>query len=347
MDEIPKGFPTTESGVELRLLAKMFTPEEARLASTMRLTPEPASAVSARANVDEETALDLLNAMAGKRVIHVTDSDGMRSFWMPFVVGLYELWLPRMDEEYAALFEAYYRDAGVAGILRDGPPLRRVIPVDAAIPFEVEIFPYERAGALFESAKSWGVHDCICRVQKGLIGQACDHPVENCLLFAPVENAFADSEDVRPIGKAEALAILREAGEAGLVHSSGNYRRGNAYICDCCTCCCGVMRSIAEFGIQNAVARSAFRAVVEAERCVTCSTCLDRCRFGSLSLPNGAAIVDAARCAGCGLCITTCTTDALRLERVPHDEAPELPATVRNWMRDRAAARGIALDDIT
>ena len=134
--------------------------------------------------------------------------------------------------------------------------------------------------------------------------------MENCLLFAPVENAFADSQDVRPIGKAEALAILREAGEAGLVHSSGNYRRGNAYICDCCTCCCGVMRSIAEFGIQNAVARSAFRAVVEAERCVTCSTCLDRCRFGSLSLPNGAAIVDAARCAGCGLCITTCTTDA-------------------------------------
>jgi hypothetical protein len=48
----------------LRLLAKMFTPEEARLASTMRLTPEPAAAVAARANVTEETALDLLNAMA-------------------------------------------------------------------------------------------------------------------------------------------------------------------------------------------------------------------------------------------------------------------------------------------
>ena len=348
LDEIPNGFPTTESGVELRLLAKMLTLEEARLASTMRLTPEPASAVSARANVDEETALDLLNAMAGKRVIHVTDSDGMRSFsLMPFVVGPYELWLPRMDEQYAALFEAYYRDAGVAGILRDGPPLHRVIPVDAAIPFEVEIYPYERAGALFESATSWGVRDCICRVQKGLIGQACDHPVENCLLFALVENAFADSEDVRPIGKAEALAILREAGEAGLVHSSGNYRRGNTYICNCCTCCCGVMRSIAEFAIQNAVARSAFRAVVEAERCVACGTCLDRYRFGALALPDGAAIVDAARCTGCGLCVTTCAADAVRLERVSRDEAPEPPATVRHWMRDRVAARGIALDDIT
>jgi len=348
LNEIPNGFPATESGVELLLLAKMFTPEEARLASTMRLTPEPAAAVSARANVDEQTALDLLNTMAGKRVIRVADSDGMRSFsLMPFVVGLYEMWLPRMDEAYAALFEAYYREAGVAGILRDGPPLHRVIPVDAAIGFEVEIFPYERAGALLENAKSWGVRDCVCRVQKRLIGQACDHPVENCLLFAPVENAFADSEDARPIGKAEALAILRAAGEAGLVHSSGNYRRGNTYICNCCTCSCGVMRSIAEFGIRHAVARSPFRTVVEAGACVACGTCLARCQFEALSLPDGAAVVDPTRCVGCGLCVTACTVAALRLERVAPDEAPPPPATIRHWLRDRADARGISLDDIT
>jgi Na+-translocating ferredoxin:NAD+ oxidoreductase subunit B len=347
LDEIPNGFPRTESGVELRLLAKMFTPEEARLASTMRLTPEPAAAVSARANLDEATALDLLYAMATKRVIRMADTCGGPAYsLMPFVVGIYEMWLPRMDAEFAALFEAYCQEGGVAGILRDGPPLHRVIPVDAAIPFEVEIFPFERASALLDGAKSWGVRDCICRVQKRLIGQACDHPVENCLIFAPVENAFAGSEDIRPTGKAEALAILREAAEAGLVHSSGNYRRGNSYICNCCTCSCGVMRGIAEFGIQNAVARSAFRATVDAEACVACGTCLGRCQFGAMSLPNGAAVVDAARCVGCGLCVITCTSDAVRLERVARGDAPEPPATALHWMRDRADARGISLDDI-
>ena len=40
LDAIPNGFPPTESGVELRLLAKMFTPEEAALASVLRLTRE-------------------------------------------------------------------------------------------------------------------------------------------------------------------------------------------------------------------------------------------------------------------------------------------------------------------
>jgi len=347
LDEIPNGFPATQSGVELRLLAKMFTPEEAQLASSLRLTPEAAAAVAARVNLAEETALDLLNAMAAKRVIRVADAGGGRSFsLMPFVVGLYELWLPRMDEEFATLFEAYCREGGIAGIVRDGPPIHRVIPVDAAIPFEVEIFPYERASNLLGGAKSWGVRDCICRVQKGLIGEGCGRPVEACLVFAPAEDAFTGSPDIRVLSRDEALDVLRKAGEAGLIHSSGNYRRGIHYICNCCTCCCGVMRGMSEFGIQDAVARSGFRAVVDDGLCVGCGACLDRCQFGALSLADGAAEVEPARCTGCGLCVTTCALEALRLERTPEAEGQRPPATILHWMRDRAADRGISLDDI-
>ena len=35
LDAIPNGFPATESGAELRLLAKIFTPEEAELAGAL------------------------------------------------------------------------------------------------------------------------------------------------------------------------------------------------------------------------------------------------------------------------------------------------------------------------
>ena len=232
VNEIPNGFPATESGVELRLLAKMFTPDEAALASVMRLTSEPADGIALRADVDEKVAFGHLQAMAVKGLImRRTSEDGVAFSLKPFIVGFYEAWLPRMDEEYAALFEAYFQETR-AGILRDGPSVHRVIPVEVAIPFEVEIFPYERATAMLDRAKSWGVRDCICRVQKRLIGEACDHPVENCLILAPVENAFEGSQDIRPLTKEEALVVLREAEEAGLIHSSGNYRRGNSYICN-------------------------------------------------------------------------------------------------------------------
>ncbi len=346
VDEIPNGFPATESGVELKLLAKMFTPAEAHLASIMRLRPETALAIADRASVEEEAALAHLNVMARKGLISVTRKNDERVFSLkPFVVGFYEAWLPRMDEEYASLFEEYYRETR-AGLLGPAPSLHRVIPVDAAIPFEVEIFPYESASALLDNAKSWGVRDCVCRVQKAMIGQPCGHPVENCLIFAPVENAFEQSEDIRSLTKEEAFSVLQEAEEAGLVHSSGNYRTGNTYICNCCTCSCGVMRGIAEFGMQTAIAHSAFRTVVAPERCVGCGKCLDRCQFGALSLADGTAHIDPSRCAGCGLCVTTCAVEALRLERKPVDVVEKPPATILHWMKDRAKARGISMDAV-
>lgn len=38
LDTIPNGFPATGSGVELRMLATIFTLEKAALAAVMRLT---------------------------------------------------------------------------------------------------------------------------------------------------------------------------------------------------------------------------------------------------------------------------------------------------------------------
>jgi electron transport complex protein RnfB len=40
LDTLPNGFPPTESGVEIRLLEKIFTPEEADLFCDLRLTFE-------------------------------------------------------------------------------------------------------------------------------------------------------------------------------------------------------------------------------------------------------------------------------------------------------------------
>ncbi|UCF09913.1 MAG: 4Fe-4S binding protein [Candidatus Bipolaricaulota bacterium] len=346
IDQIPNGFPATESGVERKLLAEMFTPEEAELATTMRLRPEPASEIAGRAGIDAAAALEALHAMAQKGLITRTSTEGEVAFSLrPFVVGFYEAWLPRMDAEFARLVEAYFQETR-GGPLGDGLSVHRVIPVDVAIPFEVEVFPYERASDLVEGASSWGVRDCICRVQKSLIGEPCEHPISNCLILGAVEDAFDGSDDIRTVTKEEALDVLREAVEAGLVHSSGNYRRGVHYICNCCTCSCGVLRGIAEFGISNAVAHSSFCAAVDSETCVGCGTCAERCQFGALSVVDGTARIDATRCAGCGLCVTVCPSAALRLERRPEDEIEKPPATIAHWMHERAAARGLSMDDI-
>lgn len=346
LDAIPNGFPATQSGVELRLLAKIFTPEEATLAGVMRLSPEPAADIAERAGVDTRLAYRTLKGMVRKGLIWAKKGQGQLTFGlMPFVVGIYEEQLPRMDAELAALFEEYYQETR-AGITHDAPSVHRVIPVEKAIPFEPEIFPYQRASELLEGARSWGVRDCICRVQQRLVGKGCERPVKNCLVFAPVEGAFDHSQATRPITKEEALHILDEAEEVGLIHSAANYRDRHFYICNCCTCCCGVMRGIAEFGIPTAIAHSNFRAVVDAEVCAACGDCLEHCQFAALSISEWVCEVDYARCVGCGLCATACSTGALCLERRPEGEVPPLPADIKEWMVQRAHERSISIFDI-
>jgi len=230
LDAIPNGFPATESGIELRMLAKIFEPEEAALAAVMGQDWEPADQIATRAGMDPRDAKKMLKAMTRKGLIYAGRKDRQLAFkLMPFVVGVYEEQLPRIDKELATLFEEYFQEVE-GGIIPQSPPIHRVLPVAEAIPADIKVYAYEQATGLLENAKAWGVRDCICRVHQKLVGKGCDRPVENCLVFAPVEGVFDNSDVTRSIGKDEALRILGEAEDAGLVHSPGNYQDGNYYI---------------------------------------------------------------------------------------------------------------------
>jgi ferredoxin len=336
LDAMPNGFPATESGIELRLLAKIFTAEEAKVAATMTGTPESSSTIAAHLDLEFDTLGNILTEMVGKGLIFTGMKNDQRVFGLrPFIVGIYENQLPRIDSEMAGLFEQYYQETqGLADILRS-PSVHRIIPVEKSLSFDLEIFPYERATELLEKAKSFGVRDCICRIQQHLIGHDCGHPVEVCLVFSPFEGTFDKSEVDRALTKEEAKYILRQASEAGLIHSTSNNRDENFYICNCCTCSCGVLRGVAEFGHLTAAAHSDFRSIVNTDLCVGCGECVEHCQFGALTVLNGICVVESDRCMGCGLCISTCPTDALQLKRLPAAESAPLPANPQEWASQR------------
>jgi len=101
------------------------------------------------------------------------------------------------------------------------------------------------------------------------------------------------------------------------------------------------MRGVAEWGNPDAVARSDFRAVVNAEVCTGCESCLERCQFGALSVPDGVCVVDYDRCVGCGQCVAICPSEAMSLERRPEGDRLEIPENEEEWMTQRAQERGI------
>jgi ferredoxin len=231
-------------------------------------------------------------------------------------------------------------------VLGQSPALHKVIPVEKSIPVEVQVFPYEQASALMDKAKSFGVLKCICKVQKSLIGEPCEYPEEVCLVFSSAEDAFKDNTTIRTLTKEEALQILRETEEAGLIHSSTNIREGHFYICNCCPCCCGIIRGLSQFGVENSVAKSDYYAVVDPETCIGCSVCLDRCHFGASSLQDDVSHVDEKRCIGCGLCVITCPSGAMKLVRKPENEITSTPRNRGEWMKERAENRGISLQEV-
>jgi electron transport complex protein RnfB len=340
LDTLPVRFLATRSGVEVELLAKIFAPEEAALAALMSPVPEPAEAIAVRAGVPGKVAESMLREMARRGLIRAREANGQACFsLLPFLVGIYEQQLARMDAELAGLFEQYYQETQGGSVIQDAPPVHRVIPVEEAIAVDVEILPHEWASRLVQEARSWAVRDCVCRTQRRLLGQGCDHPLEVCLVFAPVEGAFDHSGVDRPVSTEEALSILRQAADAALVHTVYNFREGIHHICNCCTCACMFLRGVVEFGRFTGIARSAFRSVVESELCIGCGDCIERCPFGALSLRERVCVVENLRCMGCGLCAAACPTGAIRLEQLAEDDKPALPVSRQAWAEQRLRRR--------
>jgi Pyruvate/2-oxoacid:ferredoxin oxidoreductase delta subunit len=347
LDALPNGFPPTPDGIELRLLAKLFTPDEAALAAQLRMTLETPDQIAARTGGDAKALRQQLKALAKRGLISIGRTEyGLGYGLMPFVVGFYEMQGPTIDAELAQLFEDYYRQA-LGPRLADQPQVHRVLPVNESVPVDIAIEPYESAAAIVNKAQAWGVVDCICRKQKALVGDPCEHPVEICLTLGDRPGMFDHSAHVRALTREEALAKLQEAADAGLVHTVGNHQREQHYICNCCTCSCGILRGISDLGIANAAARSAFVSVIDPDTCTACESCLDYCQFNALALNDaGLMEVEPMRCTGCGQCVVHCPDDAPALVRRPEHEIKPVPATEHAWGEERAAARGIHLEDV-
>ncbi|MGY5881989.1 MAG: 4Fe-4S binding protein, partial [Candidatus Thorarchaeota archaeon] len=322
--------------------------EEAELTSKLKLSGETAAEIAQRLNRPVDELEPLLDTMHTKGQINswVSKRAGARKYGlMPFAVGIYEDQLNRMDEEFAQLLESYFAQ-GFKQVVATEPVIFQVLPVNKTVSTELEIHPYQKAEQLIESASSWGVRECICKKQKELIGEPCSYPTTVCLAFVPkAENYFDDSEITKPITKEEALRILKEAEEAGLVHCTYNVQTGMNYICNCCSCCCGVLRGVEVLDKPREFIKTDFIMTVNADLCTGCETCLDRCQFGALSIPEDVTVVDEARCIGCGVCALVCPESALEIVKTSPDKPPT-PENQMDWMTQRAMGRGVDPSDL-
>lgn len=338
LDKLPNGFPRTPSMIEIKILKRIFSPEEAALASQLGGSFEPMDEIAKRNGLPVEQTRKQLIKLVRRGVLWIDLANGRpRVRLAPFVVGIYEAQLELMDRELAHLVEDYLAHGGAEGIMKPQPALHRVVPAQRAVKTE-SVLPYDDVRAILLSSRTFNLRDCICRTQQDQLGsRKCEFPVNMCLSFS-AEESSANPGD---ISQAEALAILDKSEEVGLVHTVSNVMQGVGYICNCCGCCCAILRSINEWGIENSVAYANFFAVIDPEICAGCGDCIKRCQVNAISAGDGVSVVDLVHCIGCGLCVTGCPNDAARLERKAEAEIIHPPVDFNAWEQARLHNRGL------
>jgi electron transport complex protein RnfB len=105
-------------------------------------------------------------------------------------------------------------------------------------------------------------------------------------------------------------------------------------MCNCCGCCCHILRGIVELNLPKTAAPSSYIAHVDEGECAGCEACVERCQIGAITADDGVAKVKLESCLGCGICVSTCSTEAVTLQK--RDSAAEPPRNIIDLFMRRA-----------
>jgi ferredoxin len=340
LNSLPGGFPPSESGAELRLLKRLFTPEEAELAIHLTLDREEAGVIAERAGLGLAETEQRLSKMARKGLIFSIEPEGGSVLYqiVPWIVGIYEFQVNNLDEGFVQDFNEYAPTKIKASWSQPLPQVR-TIPVGRSIEPHLEILSYERAEELVNEQEKFVVAPCICRRKAEITSSGCDAPMESCLIFGDWADYYVRNGLGRYVDQAEVMDILSKADKANLVLQPSN-SKDIAFICCCCGCCCGVLARLKHHPRPSEIVASPFIAWPEPENCEGCGVCVDRCQMQALTLEDEQVVLESARCIGCGLCVSTCPTGTLTLIRKQVSEQIKVPLNMDTMWQEISQSSG-------
>ena len=336
LNRFPQGAPPSD--VLYRILALLFSDNEARLVSLLPIKPFTAEQAARVWHTGELEARRTLDALAGRAVLlDVEDPQGRQTYFLPPpMAGFFEFSMMRIrsDLDQKLLAELFYQylnveEEFIKALFAGGETqLGRVFVQEAVLPPDAALYvlDYERASEVVRTASSRGVGVCYCRHKMEHLGRDCDAPKLNCMTFNSAAASLIKHGHARSVETAEALDILQEARGRGLVQFGENVQRSVSFVCNCCGCCCEAMIAARRFGLMHPIHTTAFLPAVDAARCTGCGKCAAACPVEAAGLVSGndprsrsskKARIDPSICLGCGVCVRACPTGALSLQRRP------------------------------
>ena len=349
IDDMPIPYPETRSGVELRILKRLFTPEEAEVALALSAVPEPVERI--RPRVPGRTAEELervLDRMVQKGAIFggpAVSQDGRKRYSRaPLAIGMYEAQVDKLTREMQEDFDRYLHEGFAEALLVTKTRQMRTIPVDARFVPDRLVGRYDDARRLIaEGAGPWATRNCVCRQGHDVLGIPCRHTTSRrvCLMIGPAAKGSLASGEGQELTREQTFALLDQAERDGMVLQPSN-ARDPIFICFCCGCCCGMLKAAKQFPRPAEYLQTNYHAVVDASACAECGTCHERCPMEALHAGDGATVVDLDRCIGCGACVPTCPSEAVTLRANARETVPprDIKALYGRIMKERFGLLG-------
>ncbi len=202
----------------------------------------------------------------------------------------------------------------------------RYIPTHDTIDHTMQsVFPFHTMERVIQQAKVFAVTHCPCRMMLLLRDRPCEHPLEVCMKFDDLAQYIIDRGLGRQITREEALQVVKDSEEAGLVHFVDNAIGDIKHNCNCCGCACWNVGTIRRRKIPRDVLMATyFMRDTDEDVCSGCGDCVKICPVDALTVETGTAQVDEEWCIGCGVCVSRCSTGAAKL-KLRSDKLEQLP----------------------
>ncbi len=331
----------------MEILKLLYTEGEAQVGSKFPVKPRPLTEIADLTGLSEKVAVSVLNEMSKKGLVVDFSRKGNIYYMLsPVVVGFFEYSMMRADganvKQLSGLYEEYFNNEAVREeIFGANTAMFRALVYEYYIPelIRTEVLDYEKAEMVIRNSGGGGLSICACRHKSYHLGKTCRYPMKDICtsLGRPAEwlirHGFARRTSVD-----ELLSNLESTYKLGLVLACDNVIDEPAYICHCCGCCCGLLKSIKENGI-SAVEPSNFMLQIDSESCLGCNACVDICHVSALeSSEEAEPALKREVCIGCGACVSVCPGDSLRMVR--SDEISTPPQNKMAQMINIAVERG-------
>ena len=316
-----------------KLIRNVYTEHEAFVVSNgikKGLRPVSFRKIRKRTKIPKEELKETLKAMDYKGNITKV---GPYYILLPYLPGLFELYFTHNRDDPArmkAAGEAHYellRRGFHVEHSQSGLPLYRVIPaieptkkaieINKSMDVKHQILPYEVLEKYLSKKKKFAVQKCSCRNAAELAGEPCECTKENfCVSTGFLANRVIESGVGREVSFEELMQIMKRAEQEGLVHEVINIQKTAISICNCCSCCCGFLKSVKELDNKKAVVISNFDPITNYDQCESCKTCVNICPMSAIDYVEDKPVTRLEDCLGCGLCASNCPQNAITLKKV-------------------------------